>query len=395
MAYDGAIQFDIAMNTAQFEEGLQKIVALLENLDMESTAQKLAAQFDLSDIAGAKGSAAGQSFASGLLAGCESVATLAQGGFLAEAFAALPALALQQGALADAAFATGLGSGQSPVAAQVLAATLAQTFGQLALNLPLVLPPALTQMAGQLEIAAPLLEGAALETTTGIAAVFGAMAEQTVLLVTEMLAEMRRAVAEGAPPLVEETQKVAKQVTGTLAVLPDSTAGIMPQVFAGMAQQMDALAPALYQKAAAIAHEILRQLRKAFDIHSPSKKTQEIAGNVMQGLLLGLTEGEKEAFGKVDTIANGILERFGGQKSEMLLTVQEKLGSAVWQNQQQTFPTGAFSATPAAVSAGARVELGGLTQNFYAPKAPSPAEATQQGLAFLEQARWKLPQMVK
>lgn len=268
MAYDGTIQFDVAMDADKFEQGISQILSFLETLQVEPFSEKIAAGLDMSEAAEGFGTLAGQSFAGGLAA------------------------------------------------------------------------------TGELAAA--------------------------------------------------EAGEVAWKAGEALGILPQITADIIPQVFAGMGGQMDALAPALYQKATAIAEGILARLRKAFDIHSPSKKTQEIAHNVMLGLVEGMEEMSGTAYFAADEVAAGILNRLeNSAEPGVLVLAQNRLHQAVRQNHPAVPDAGGAAFSPAFGKAEQQVNLGGLTQNFYSPTAPTPAEATQQGMAFLEQARWKLPQMTR
>ena len=73
--------------------------------------------------------------------------------------------------------------------------------------------------------------------------------------------------------------------------------------------EMENKEPSLFAQASNIANGILNRLKKAFDIHSPSKETRDIFKNVMKGAELGLEDETKTLYGKVDSISNGLLNK--------------------------------------------------------------------------------------
>ena len=66
----------------------------------------------------------------------------------------------------------------------------------------------------------------------------------------------------------------------------------MKNAMTPMLEEMQNKEPSLFAKATGIADGILTRLKKAFDIHSPSRETRKIFENVMKGAELGLDDEE-------------------------------------------------------------------------------------------------------
>lgn len=79
-----------------------------------------------------------------------------------------------------------------------------------------------------------------------------------------------------------ETQRIVDSILDSYDSMPSKTKEAMKNAMSPMLTEMEKKEPSLYTKAANIANGILSRLRKAFDIHSPSRKTKEIFKNVMK-----------------------------------------------------------------------------------------------------------------
>ena len=77
-----------------------------------------------------------------------------------------------------------------------------------------------------------------------------------------------------------------------------------------MVEEMQKKEPTLFEKASDIATGILSRLKKAFDIHSPSRATRKIFRFVGEGGVLGLGDTEKQIYKKIDEITSNSLNRF-------------------------------------------------------------------------------------
>ena len=77
-----------------------------------------------------------------------------------------------------------------------------------------------------------------------------------------------------------------------------------------MLEEMEKKEPSLFTKATNIANGILNRLKKAFDIHSPSRKTRAIFRNVMKGSELGVEDEEKNLYKQTEQIAKNVQSEF-------------------------------------------------------------------------------------
>lgn len=80
----------------------------------------------------------------------------------------------------------------------------------------------------------------------------------------------------------DETQKMVNFIMDSYDNMPDDTKKVMKRTMEGMLNGMKDEEPSLFAKAKGIADGILNRLRKAFDVHSPSRKTRAIFKNVMK-----------------------------------------------------------------------------------------------------------------
>lgn len=80
----------------------------------------------------------------------------------------------------------------------------------------------------------------------------------------------------------DETQKMVNFIMDSYDNMPDDTKKVMKRTMEGMLNGMKDEEPLLFAKAKGIADGILNRLIKAFDIHSPSRKTRAIFKNVMK-----------------------------------------------------------------------------------------------------------------
>ena len=80
----------------------------------------------------------------------------------------------------------------------------------------------------------------------------------------------------------EETQRIVDSILDSYEDMPKGTKESMKNAMEPMLTEMKNKEPSLFSKATSIANGILSRLNKAFDIHSPSRKTKEIFKNVMK-----------------------------------------------------------------------------------------------------------------
>ena len=108
----------------------------------------------------------------------------------------------------------------------------------------------------------------------------------------------------------EENQQMVDTILETYDSMPKKTKEAMKNAMSPMLDEMENSEPQLYTKASGIANGILSRLKKAFDIHSPSRETRDIFQNVMRGAELGLKDEQKALNKQVDDIANQMKANF-------------------------------------------------------------------------------------
>lgn len=389
MGYDGTIQFDVGMDITQFQQGIDQISFLLDSMQVDGLSQKIMDQLKLGEFAIQAGLDNGVQFANGFRQGLQLLLVEDVTNMIMGAFANLPLMAFVQGQLVDTQFMLGLASGQTIMMVNNIVNSTFQQFSGLVPMVTMLSAQMTSGMMEQIIAGTPFIFDSIEMLTMGTVAQIEMMSVQVQSMILMMMLQMVNDILQQGDIANAVVGVVVGNIMDSFAQLPAMAATIMPQVFDGMANQMDALAPMLYQKASTIANNILAQLRSAFDIHSPSRKTKEIGTFVIEGFMEGLDENEKSAYKKVKQFANEIITRIEEPVTKTFFITMDQ---AMTQKQVH-IPTRYAGQTSDKVTNS--VNLGGLTQNFYAPQAPTASQATQQGVAFLEQARWKLPQMMR
>lgn len=117
--------------------------------------------------------------------------------------------------------------------------------------------------------------------------------------------------------LSEETKNIVDSILDSYDSMPSETRESMKQAMEPMLEEMQKAEPSLFEKASGIANGILNRLRKAFDEHSPSKKTREIFKNLMKGSELGLKDEEKNLYKQTDRIASNVLEKMNNMNGDL------------------------------------------------------------------------------
>lgn len=136
--------------------------------------------------------------------------------------------------------------------------------------------------------------------------------------------------------LDDETKKIVKGIIDSYDSMPDDTKKTMQETMAGMLKGMQDEQPALFAKATGIADGILSRLRKAFDIHSPSKKTRKIFNYVMEGGELGIEDEKETLYKQMEEVAKGVQKQFKGINLEMQTG---KIHSSIVEQNKTVFTT--------------------------------------------------------
>lgn len=175
----------------------------------------------------------------------------------------------------------------------------------------------------------------------------------------------------------DETKAMVDSILASYDSMPDETKEAMKNAMEPMLTEMENKEPSLFAKASSIAGGILSRLKKAFDIHSPSKKTRKIFEYVMEGAELGLDKKEKSLYKDIDRIAEGVLKRFRSKD------LYSKMQSAVDFETQRLSANLTTQATLKADKNNVRTVTNdngtviNNTQNFY-EKNPTPYEEQKQ-----------------
>lgn len=115
----------------------------------------------------------------------------------------------------------------------------------------------------------------------------------------------------------DKTKKIVDSILDSYDSMPNGTKKAMENAMSPMLSEMQKSQPVLFAKASGIAEGILSRLKKAFDIHSPSKETRSIFENVMKGAELGLEDEERNLNKQVDEIANKMKGSFNALTPNM------------------------------------------------------------------------------
>ncbi len=115
----------------------------------------------------------------------------------------------------------------------------------------------------------------------------------------------------------DESKNMADTILKNWDKLPKESRKTMENTMSPMLEEMQKSEPSLFSKASSIANGILSRLKKAFNIHSPSKETRSIFQNVMKGAEIGLEDEEKKLYQKTDKIANQIKENLSNIQPEL------------------------------------------------------------------------------
>ncbi len=108
----------------------------------------------------------------------------------------------------------------------------------------------------------------------------------------------------------DESQKMVNSIISSYDNMPNGTRKAMKNAMSPMLEEMQKSEPSLFAKASSIANGILSNLRKAFDIHSPSKKTRKIFDYVMEGGEIAIEKGSKKMYNQINSLSDTLLSKF-------------------------------------------------------------------------------------
>lgn len=103
--------------------------------------------------------------------------------------------------------------------------------------------------------------------------------------------------------MTTEEKITVDNMIDSLDRLPDESKSIITDTFSGMLNEIEKQEPVLYAKMSNVAGNVLKTLRKVFDINSPSKKTKEIFKYVMQGGEVAIDDEKPKLYKQAENIA--------------------------------------------------------------------------------------------
>ena len=130
--------------------------------------------------------------------------------------------------------------------------------------------------------------------------------------------------------LDEKTKSTVEGLIASFDKLPQESRDTMKDALSPMLDEMNKKEPVLFAKATSIANGILGNLRKAFDIHSPSRKVRAIFNQVMEGAEKGLEDDTPKLLGQATSISNEFLDRLRNIDATALM---DQARAAVYSNQ--------------------------------------------------------------
>lgn len=132
-----------------------------------------------------------------------------------------------------------------------------------------------------------------------------------------------------------EYGKVADNVTSSWDKLEPETKTAFENMMKPMMTEMDSKKESLWNKAKSIADGIIGNLKKAFDINSPSKKVKAIFHSVMEGAEIGLDDKTPKLLDQTEEIAMNVIRKFSSINDQDVMGMMQKMKSAVMQEQHQ------------------------------------------------------------
>ncbi|NLU36587.1 MAG: hypothetical protein GXX01_06175, partial [Clostridiales bacterium] len=125
----------------------------------------------------------------------------------------------------------------------------------------------------------------------------------------------------------KETKKLATDFIDNIDHLPEDSKKVISDTMGGMKKEMEDQEPSLFRKAANIAGGILNSLRTAFDIHSPSRKMQEITEQLFAGAEKPMQEAARKLPAEMTKVADGVLAE-AKRLAEAQAYMRDKLGAS-------------------------------------------------------------------
>lgn len=107
--------------------------------------------------------------------------------------------------------------------------------------------------------------------------------------------------------------------------MPPESRSAFQNAMGPMLEEMKLAQPILFAKADEIATGIIYRFRRAFDEHSPSRKTRSVFQYLMKGAELGLSDEEGSLLKQADQISKNVLKQFDLDKANNLSNLYARM----------------------------------------------------------------------
>ena len=128
----------------------------------------------------------------------------------------------------------------------------------------------------------------------------------------------------------EKTSSFITSMINTYGQMPEKTKNVMKDALQPMLTEMENKEPVLLAKAKSLANGILKSLKSAFDIHSPSKKTKSIFQNVMLGMLEGIDLEENSILNKLSSFSDKVTQSLNSDLNDYKFDFSKDFSSSMY-----------------------------------------------------------------
>lgn len=204
----------------------------------------------------------------------------------------------------------------------------------------------------------------------------------------KMMQDMGAAITVRAASLGDKAHAAASNIVRGLEPMVEDGGDVANRMIDGMLKVLNSRAGELYAKARQIAEQIAATMRKALDIHSPSRIMMEMGGYIIQGIYDGLESAENRLYRKAGYISKELADRLSASPT-ITPDIVDRLRTAADYSPARIY-THSSGVQPALAGAGASYSTS-LTQYITTPKALSPSEMTKEAEDMLRRSKWQLP----
>ena len=123
----------------------------------------------------------------------------------------------------------------------------------------------------------------------------------------------------------DESKEIKDGFLLNLDDMPPESRDAFQKAVSPMLDEMKKAQPLLFAKADEIATGIIYRIRRAFDEHSPSRKTRSIFQYLIKGAELGLSDEEGNLLKQADQISRNVLKKFDLDKANNLSNLYARM----------------------------------------------------------------------